>query len=90
MEDQRRFELLSIYDVGNSGKNKRFVNFEHLVRARGLNCVIELNGVKLTRWQLEGLRDYIRSNEGYRLLYREIDEYGAIFVNSYEESDISL
>lgn len=90
MDDKERFELLSMYDVGKTGKNKRFVNFEHIVRAKGLNCVIELKDVKMTRWQLEGLRDYINSIESYRLLYREIDEYGVIFVDSYKESDISL
>ena len=90
MSNNERFELLSIYDVGSSGKNKRFVNIEHLVRAKGLNCVIELNNVKLTRWQFEALKDYIQSIESYRLLYKEIDQYGVIFVDSYKDSDISL
>jgi len=40
--------------------------------------------------QLLGLHDYINSNEEYKLLYKVVDEYDVIFVDSYEQSDISL
>lgn len=90
LNNETKKQALLTYNVGNSGKGKRYINFEHLVRSRGLNCVIELDGVKITKWQLEGFKDYINSNESYKLLYKTIDEYGIIFVNSYEQSDISL
>ena len=81
---------MDLYDVGQSGKGKRYLNFEHLVQSRGLNGSIELSGVKLTRWQLEGLKDYIISNGTYNLLYINIDEYNMEIVESYKDSDLSL
>lgn len=83
-------ELLDqMYDVGSAGKNKRFINFEHLLRSRGLNGSVELSGLKLTRWQVDGLRDYINSNN-YRSFFSNIDEYELIIVSSYKDSDLSI
>lgn len=91
LKDEEDMKLKrSLYNVSKSGRGKRFINFEHLIKLRGLNGSIELNGVKITRWQIDGLRDYINSDETYRRIFREIDEYGATIVDSYENSDLSL
>jgi hypothetical protein len=89
-EERFRNNIYSNFDVGSSGRGKRYINFEHLVQCKGLNGSIELADIKITRWQLEGLKDYINSNKSYKSFFKEIDLYKAIIVDSYEESDISL
>lgn len=39
---------------------KMFSGYRDLIEKRLLNCEVELKGVKLTKWQLEGLKDYVK------------------------------
>ena len=77
------------YIVEIRGQHKRFTNFEHLIRSRGLNGAIELSGVHITRWQIDGLKDYLKFRDPTNF-FNKVDEYECIIVDSYINSDISL
>lgn len=64
--------------------------YNNLIERRGLNGSIELKGVKLTKWQLEGLKDYIKNTPVIKRCFNNIDEYHLIIVNNYLESDLIL
>lgn len=67
-----------------------FYGFANLVERRGLNGGVELKGVKLTRWQLEGLRDYVRYDPLLKFVNMEIDYHGVIVVENYSDSDLLI
>lgn len=89
MNNDERSEIIENHYRINSTRSK-YVNFEHLLKSRGLNGAVELSGLKLTRWQVEGLRDYIVSDNVYKFIFKTIDEYGLKIVDSYKESDLSI
>lgn len=67
-----------------------YLNFANLIECRGLNGYIELNGMKLTQWQLDALEDYIRSNRILDISYIGISTYGLTIVNSLKNSDLRV
>ena len=68
----------------------KYTSFLNLLKRRGLNGYVELDGVKLTEWQLEGLKDHFRSTHILNISYREIDTYGLEIVDSEINSDLKL
>ena len=67
-----------------------FTGFRNLVDRRGLNGGVELKGVRLTRWQLEGLKEFIKYDKDMKICYDEVDEYGLIIVDNYSQSDLQF
>lgn len=67
-----------------------FKGYRNLVDRRMLNCGVELKGVKLTKWQLEGLKAYVKYDPVYRFAHIDVDENGLIIVDEYPESDLIL
>lgn len=67
-----------------------FASFWHLVSSRGLNGCVELKDIKLTSWQLEGLKDYIKNTENVNCVYDTVSEYNLIIVENITQSDLTL
>ena len=67
-------------------------SFKQLIKCRGLNCRLDLGGLKLTQQQLDDLKEYINSVETYRLLYlpEDIIVYRLTIVENMEESDLKI
>lgn len=68
----------------------KYTSFINLLKRRGLNGYVELNGVKLTEWEVEGLKDHIKSTHILNISYREIDMYKLKIVDSEINSDLKL
>jgi len=69
-----------------------YTSFENLVECRGLNCRIDLGGMKLTQWQLDALKEFLNSIREYRLIYKSEDilTYNLTIVNTMQESDLQI
>lgn len=66
-----------------------YKTFSDLIKFKGLNGSVELRGVKLTKWQLDGLKDFIMTGS-YKFCYNNVDDYGLTIVETMSESDLQF
>jgi hypothetical protein len=65
-----------------------FYGYEDLLRKQVMNGVVDLRGIKVTELQLDELRNYIASQEIWRLLIRRISLDEIIFVQNVNDTNI--
>lgn len=68
--------------------NKKYKGYSELVSDRALNGYVDLEGIKLTKKQVEDLRKFIENNWILSISIRDVSLYHFEFVDDVKEGNL--